>query len=112
MSIVSLCFFDNTVQAATFECFAVSDLVRVFEDGYNCPGPRDSIEIFGIKNEYVSAQCVIKANQDLQNVTVSLSTLKNTISSSSIPTDVITWNFVGSIPIEQNTPKYRKTVTK
>ncbi|MBN2594185.1 MAG: DUF4091 domain-containing protein [Sedimentisphaerales bacterium] len=109
MPIISLWFFDNTVQAAPFECFAVSDLVRIFEDGYNCPEPQDSLEIFGIRNEYVSAQCVIKANQDLQNVTVSLSTLKNTTSSSSIPADVITWNFVGSIPIEQNTPKYRKT---
>ena len=109
MSILSSCFFDNTVQAAPFECFAVSDLVRVFEDGYNCPEPQDSIEIFGIRNEYVSAQCVIKANQDLQNVTVSLSTLKNTTSPASIPADAITWNFVGSIPIEENTPKYRKT---
>jgi hypothetical protein len=109
LSILSLCVFDNTVQAAPFECFAVSDLVRIFEDGYNCPEPQDSIEIFGIRNEYVSAQCVIKANQDLQNVTVSLSPLQNTSSSASIPADAVEWNFVGSIPIEQNTPKYRKT---
>ena len=109
MLIVSLCLFDNKVHAAPFECFAVSDLVRIFEDGYNCPETKDSIEIFGIRNEYVSAQCAIKASQDLQNVTVSLSTLRNTESPASIPVDIIKWNFVGSIPIEQNTPKYRKT---
>ena len=109
MSIVSLCFFNNTAQAAPFECFAVSDVMRIFEDGYNCPETRDSIEIFGIRNEYVSAQCVIIANQDLQNVTISFSPLKNITSPASISTDALTWNFVGSIPIEENTPKYRKT---
>jgi len=109
MSIISLCFFNNTLLAVPFECFAVSDLVRVFEDGYNCPEPQDSIEIFGIRNEYVSAQCVIKANQDLQNVTVSLDPLKHISLSTSLPTDALEWNFVGSIPIEENTPKYRKT---
>jgi len=107
--IISLCFFDNTVQAVPFECFAVSDLVRIFEDGYNCPEPQDSLEIFGIRNEYVSAQCVIKANQDLQNVTVSLSPLKHTALPTSLPADALKWNFVGSIPIEENTPKHRKT---
>jgi len=104
-----LCFIDNTLQAAPFECFAVSDLVRIFEDGYNCPEAQDKIEIFGIRNEYVSAQCVIKANQDLHNVTVSLSPLKHISLPTSIPTDALEWNFVGSIPIEENTPKYRKT---
>ena len=108
MSIILLCFSDDIVQAATFESFAVIDLVRVFEDGYNCPEPQDSIEIFGIRNEYVSAQCVIKANQDLQNVTVSLSPLKHISLSTSVPVDALGWNFVGSIPIEENTPKYRK----
>jgi hypothetical protein len=109
MPIISLCFFNNTVQAAPFECFAVSDVVRIFEDGYNCPEPQDSLEIFGIRNEYVSAQCVIKANQDLQNVTVSMGPLQHTALQTSLPAEALKWNFVGSIPIEQNTPKYRKT---
>ncbi len=102
-------FIGNTAQAAPFECFAVSDLVRVFEDGYNCPEPRKSLEIFGIRNEHVSAQCVIKANRDLQNVTVSLGPLKHIDLPASLPADALEWNFVGSILIEENTPKYRKT---
>jgi len=109
ISIILLCFNGNITQAAPFECFAVSDLVRVFDDGYNCPNPQESLEIFGIRNEHVSAQCVIKANQDLQNVTVSLSRLKHISLSTSLPANALEWNFVGSIPIEENTPKYRKT---
>ena len=109
ISIILLCFIGNTVQGATFECFAISDLVRIFEDGYNLPETQDRLELFGIRNEYVSGQCIIKANQDLQNVTVSLSRLKHVALSTSIPTNTIKWNFVGSIPIEENTPKYRKT---
>jgi hypothetical protein len=83
--------------------------VRIFEDGYNLPKAQDRLEIFGIRNEYLSAQFVIKANQDLHNVTVSLSPLKHVALSASIPVNALEWNFIGSIPIKQNTPKYRKT---
>ena len=109
MSIILLCFTNNIVQAAPFECYVVSDLVRIFEDGYNLPETQERLEIFGIRNEYLSAQCVIKANQDLHNVTVSLGPLKHVLLSTVIPADDLEWNFVGSIPIEENTPKYRKT---
>lgn len=107
--IILWCLIGNTVQGAPFECFAASDLVRIFEDGYNCPKPQEKLEIFGIRNEHVSAQCVIKANQDLQNVTVSLSPLKHIALSTSLPANAVEWNFVNSIPIAENTPKYRKT---
>lgn len=96
-------------QEIPFECFVVSDLVRVFEDGYNCPAIQKAIEIFGIRNEYISAQFVIKANEDIKHVTVSVSALRHVESVASEPVSDIRWNFVGSIPIEQNTPKYRKT---
>ena len=48
-------------RGTSFECFAASDLVRVFEDGYDCPRPRAAIEIFGIRNEIVSAQCIVRS---------------------------------------------------
>jgi hypothetical protein len=67
------------------------------------------MEIFGIRNEYLSAQCVIKANRDIEHVTVSLSPLRHVKRSAALPADAVTWNFVGSIPIAENTPKYRKT---
>jgi hypothetical protein len=87
----------------------VSDLVRIFEDGYNCPPPQGAIEIFGIRNEYVCGQCVIRATQDIKRVTASVSPLKHVKGSASLPTGDIRWNFVGSIPIAENTPKFRKT---
>jgi hypothetical protein len=96
-------------QEVPFECFTVSDLVRVFEDGYGCPAPQKEIEIFGIRNEYLSAQCVIKANQDIQKVTVSVSPLINAKSTVPLASSTVGWNFVGSIPIAENTPKFRKT---
>ena len=96
-------------QEAGFEFFAASDLVRIFEDGYNCPVPEKAIEIFGIRNENVSAQCVVIAKTDLQQVTASVSPLKCVECSALLPLSAIEWNFVGSVPIEENTPKYRKT---
>jgi hypothetical protein len=98
----------NAEQKAPFDFFAVSDLERVFEDGYNCPEPQSAIEIFGIRNEYVCAQCVIKANKDLGRVTACASPLRHAESSVPLPENSVKLNFVGSIPIEQNTPKYRK----
>ena len=54
-------------------------------------------------------QCVIKANRDIRRVTASVSPLKHVERSASVPTSGIRWNFIGSIPIAENTPKYRKT---
>lgn len=99
----------NAEQKAPFDFFAVSDLERVFEDGYNRPELQSAIEIFGIRNEYVCAQCVIKAGKDLGRVTIYVSPLRHAESSVLLPENSIKLNFVGSIPIEQNTPKYKKT---
>ena len=118
VAVVLLCLTCATTQGyPPFECFAVSDLVRIFEDGYNCPEPQsrkgrlaaEALEIFGVRNEHVSAQCVITANQDIGHVTVLVSPLVHVKRSVSLPRDAIRWNFVGSIPIVENTPKYRKT---
>jgi hypothetical protein len=89
-----------------FECFAVTDLARVFEDGYHCPPPQDRIEVFGLRNEYVSGQCVVKAVKDVRDLTVSLGPLKRTGSDSILPADSLTWNFVGSIAIAENSPNH------
>ena len=93
----------------SFEFFAVSDLVRVFEDGFRCPEPEGAVEIFGVRNEDVSAQCVVKANVNIERVTVSVSPLMNARRSFSLGQGAVKWNFVGSISILENTPKPRKT---
>jgi len=105
-------FVDNGASGAespSFELFGASDAVRVFEDGYGLSDKRpDEIRVFGIRNEVVSAQCVIKARGDLENLTVAISPLKNTTNSAAIPAEDIDWSFVESIFVEQNTPKLIK----
>ena len=96
-------------QEAAFECFAVTDLVRVFEDGYQCPPPQDQIEVFGIRDEYVSAQCVVKARQAIQDLAVSVGPLKHADGDAALPPDAMVCNFVGSIAIAENSPNHRKS---
>jgi hypothetical protein len=89
-------------------CFATSDLVRVFDDGYGQPEPRlTTINLFGLRNEIVSAQCVIVAHDNLENVAVSVGLLKQADGSAAIPAGQVSWNFVGSIFIETNSPNQR-----
>ncbi len=107
--IVLLCLICVRTQGAPVECFAVSDLVRVFEDGYGLPEIGKVIEIFGIGNDCISAQFAVKAIQDIEHVTVSLSPLVHVNGRASLPAHTVTWNFVGSIRIDENTPKHRET---
>lgn len=95
------------VCAEPFDLFAVSDLANIFEDGFHCPLPQEAIKVFGIRNEHVSAQCVINAQEDLQEVTVSVSPLVLTGETAYVPEGSVEWNFVGSVPLKENNP-YRK----
>ena len=94
-------------QEPAFECFAVTDLVRVFEDGYQCPPPQDRIAVFGVRDEYVSAQCIVKARQPIKDLTVAIDSLKST--DGVLPADSAAWSFVGSIAIAENSPNHRKS---
>jgi hypothetical protein len=90
--------------AQSFKVFAVSDLVRVFEDGYKLPVAYDTIKTFGIRGEIISGQFVISAKKNLTNVTVEIGPLKNQLSGSTFPSAGSSWNFVGGIPLSVNTP--------
>ena len=95
---------------SAFDWFAVSDLVRIFDDGYKCPAPRRSIDVFGIRGETISAQCVLGAGAELRNVTVELSPLvPDSLPSVRLPANVMQWYFVGSVPLPGNTPGVRAT---
>lgn len=92
-----------------FALFAASDAMRVFEDGHgwNADAPR-AITLSGLRNEFVSAQCVIQARAALAQVTVSTGALQHQAGTAVIPADSVRWRFVGGITIEQNTPKLIK----
>jgi len=93
---------------APFEVFAVSDAIRVFEDGYGLSNTQNKeIRVFGICNEIISAQCVIKANEDVKDITVVTGSLKHAEDSATL--GVVRWNFVDSIHIATNTPKFVKS---
>jgi hypothetical protein len=92
------------LSAQAFRLYAVSDLKRVFEDGYNLPSMQDTLKLFGIRGEVLSGQCAFQAKKDLTGVSVVVGPLAEKKSGSIIPPQRISWNFVGSIPLNQNTP--------
>ena len=95
--------------AQPFQLFAVSDLVKVFEDGYNLPPAKDTLRIFGIRGEVISAQCVVHALDDLANVTVQLGPMKDPSTGSTYPANTIQWDFVGSVMLTENAPNPPRT---
>lgn len=93
----------------TLECFAASDLDRVFEDGYGSPEPRQSaLNLSGLRNETISAQCVLLAHEDLEGLAVSVGPLRQAQGTGVIPEQNVHWNFVAGIFIEKNSPNRQK----
>jgi hypothetical protein len=90
--------------AQTIQIAAVTDLKRVFEDGFNLPYASDTLYVFGIRGEVLSGQCFIKSKKTLTGLTVDVSNLKNLTTGYSIPAENVRWNFVGSIPLSENAP--------
>ena len=72
---------------ALFDVFAVSDLHQIFEDGYNIPPPRDTVNVFGIKDEVISGQFVVLARKDLLNLSVEIGPLQSQSGSHEIPAE-------------------------
>lgn len=87
-----------------FKLNSVSDLKRVFEDGYNLPRMQDTLKIFGIRGEVISGQCAVSAKKDLTSLTVSIGAFSDRKTGNVLSSDAVTWNFVGSIPLTENTP--------
>lgn len=96
--------------AQPFKLFGVSDLVRVFEDGYNLPPLNDALNLFGIRNEIISGQFIVNSSSKLTNVTIEINPLKHQGSGDLLPSNSIEWNFTGSIPIQVNAVNQSPTV--
>ncbi len=90
--------------AQSFSLHGVSDLVRIFEDGYNLPALDDSIKVFGIRGEIISGQCIIISKKNLGNVSIELSPLRNQNSGQVLSATAIQSDFVGYVPLTTNTP--------
>src|SRR5258706_9478118 len=99
----------SLLNAQSFKLNAVSDLVRVFEDGYNLPALSDTVKLFGIRGEVISGQCLLSAKKNLTNVGVSISDLKHPMTGNALSGNMMEWNFVGSIPLASNAPNQLKS---
>lgn len=104
LSVMTILLYSGTLSAQAFRLSSVSDLKRVFEDGYNLPAMQDTLKIFGIRGEVISGQCAVQAKKDLTDVTVSVGVLADKKTGKALPSSSIEWNFVGSIPLTANTP--------
>jgi hypothetical protein len=104
LALVVVLFTSGTLSAQAFKLNSVSDLKRVFEDGYNLPAMQDTLKIFGLRGEVISGQCAIQAKKSLTSVTVSIGKLTDKKTGKTIAEKAVEWNFVGSIPLTENTP--------
>ena len=68
------------------------------------PALQDTLKIFGIRGEVISGQCALQAKKDLTAVTVMVSALTDKKTGTVLPAEAVEWNFVGSIPLSENTP--------
>ena len=75
IALVILLVNSGTLSAQAFKLNAVSDLKRVFEDGYNMPALQDTLKIFGIRGEVISGQCALQTKKRLTGVTVMIGSL-------------------------------------
>jgi hypothetical protein len=106
--LVQIAGAENT--SPSFEVFATSDAIRVFEDGFGAlEKPASEICVFGLRNETVSAQCVVRALDAIKDLSISISPLKRVEGDAAIPAEAVRWNFVESIAIEANTRKLCKS---
>jgi hypothetical protein len=102
--ITVLVMASNLINAQAFRAAAVTDLKRVFEDGLNLPQVHDTLRMFGIRSEVLSGQCFIQAKKALSGVTVHPGSLKNAATGEVLPSGALEWNFVGTIPLTEDTP--------
>lgn len=99
--IILLCFSCRTfAQNVSFEILGTSDMENVFEDGYKFSPSNTKIDLFGIRNEIVSAQFVIHSKSDLVNVSVAFENLMN--NKNVISANELKYNFVKSVPLKEN----------
>lgn len=103
-TIVFLMLGPGTISAQVFKLNAVSDLKRIFEDGYSLPELSDTLKIFGIRGEVISGQFVIQTKKNITGTTVSVGPLADMKSGNIFPEKNVKWNFVGSVPLTVNTP--------
>lgn len=83
-----------------FQLWSADSLTKIFPD--TPPQKSDLIEIKCARSEYQSAQFAITAQKSLNEVKIEIGNLIHE-SGYMIPLDNVIWNFVGYVPLKQNT---------
>ncbi|MGQ9610456.1 MAG: glycoside hydrolase domain-containing protein [bacterium] len=83
-----------------FQLWSTDALIKIFPD--TPPERSDIIEVKCAHNEYQSAQFAITAQKQLKEVKIEIESLIHE-SGYEFPKENITWNFIGYIPLKQNT---------
>lgn len=90
------------VSGQSFKVFAVSEMTRVFDDGFNLKQKLDTLFLFGLKGEVISGQIAVNAIKKLEKISVETGPLINNADKSVFPRDAAVWNFVGSVFVPEN----------
>ncbi len=104
MALMIIFLSSALLSAQPLKIKAVSDLKRVFEDGYQLPLMADTLKLFGIRGEILSGQCAVQATRAQTDVTAVVGALSDKSTGNIFPAINVEWNFVGSIPLTENTP--------
>ena len=97
-------------QEPPFECFAVTDLERVFEDGYQCPAAAEADR--GLRHPQRGPFGPVRRESPTAAARSDRLRRSAETSRPAMPScrqTVVTWNFVGSILIAENSPNHRKS---
>ena len=86
----------------SFRIFAINEMTRVFEDGYNLKLKSDTLSIFGIRGETISGQIVVNALKNLEKISIETGRLINSADGSVLPGEAAEWNFIGSVSVPKN----------
>ncbi len=104
---VALVYARTAWAAEPLSVWVVDPHTKVFRDA-RPPAAAEKIQMRAARNEYESAQIALLAGGSLKGVRVELSALRQEGGQTQIGPEHLTWNFVGFIPLVENTPKSEK----
>lgn len=97
-----LCIGATVRAAGPLKVWAVDPHVKVFGD-LKAPAAAGTLKLRAIRNELECAQLAVRAAAAAKGVRVEVSPLRCERAGAAIAAEHVTWNFVGFIPLKQNT---------
>lgn len=106
---VLLALVGSAVLAQEVSVWVVDPHVKVFRDTLPPAGEESQksteIRLRAARNEYEPGQIAVRAARPLRGLRLHVDPIRHADGSFTIPSDQVTWNFVGYIPMPKNTPR-------